>query len=195
MTATAPTPCCAPPSTASTPLTPPSAPVAGGSRGVVPGSRVTLPEATREVIRHADAGSTDGMVRLDGGTFEMGAVGEETWAADGEGPIRQVELSPFYIDATAVTNAAFAEFIDATGYTTESERYGWSFVFHGHLSNKYVERLTRTNAVVGLQWWLAVPGACWRRPFGERSDLKGLDHHPVIHVSWNDAIAYCDWAG
>ncbi|MFW5682356.1 MAG: formylglycine-generating enzyme family protein [Phycisphaeraceae bacterium] len=149
----------------------------------------------REAIRHADTGSTDGMIKLAGGTYLKGTDSDEAWENDGEYPVHPVTVDPFYLDATSVTVAEFRKFVEATGYVTESESFGWSFVFHTHLSKKYAEKLKQTSAVAGLQWWLAVPGACWHRPFGERSDTKGLDDHPVTHVSWNDAIAYCEWAG
>ncbi len=150
---------------------------------------------TAETIRHADQGSTDGMVRLDGGTFLMGTDYAEGFPDDGEGPVREVTLDPFWIDTTAVTNDQFAAFVEATGYVTEAERFGWSFVFHLHLPRKYADKLRSEAQVPGLRWWVAVPGARWDRPLGERSSLKGIEGHPVVQVSWNDATAYCRWAG
>ncbi len=150
---------------------------------------------TAEPITRADTGSTDGMIELPGGPFLMGTDSPEAWAADGEGPVREVRVNPFLIDRTAVTNEAFGHFVRATGYTTDAERFGWSFVFHTHLPRKYAQRLKETNAVRGLTWWLAVPGACWKRPEGERSSVKGRENHPATHISWNDAIAYGRWAG
>ena len=150
---------------------------------------------TAEPIRFADGGSTDGMVRLEGGDFLMGSVSPETWKDDGEGPVRNVTLRPFHIDRHAVSNTQFELFVAQTGYTTDAERFGWSFAFRNHLPRKYADRLARTQAVVGLEWWIAVPGARWVRPEGERSDLKARMEHPVTHVTWNDAIAYCRWAG
>lgn len=135
------------------------------------------------------------MIRLEGGRFFMGSEGPEIWQADGEAPVREVEVSPFAIDQTAVTNEQFAAFIDATGYQTESERFGWSFVFHLHMPKKRRERLRKERAVQNLEWWLAVPGAHWRKPEGDRSSVDKRMNHPVVHVSWNDAQAYCQWTG
>jgi len=155
------------------------------------------PEASPlpEPIAFADTGSTDGMAQLPGGTFTMGNDQDDAFPDDGEGPVRQVTVKPFWIDEAQVTNEQFKRFVDATGYQTEAERFGWSFVFHLHLPKKMKERLTQTSAVVGLQWWIAVPNACWKFPEGERSDIKKRMDEPVVHISWSDAIAYCNWAG
>jgi formylglycine-generating enzyme len=129
------------------------------------------------------------VIELPGGRFLMGS--ETGFAADGEGPVRVVEVAPFAIDAHAVTNARFAAFVAATGHVTEAERYGWSFVFSGFVPPLVAAR----GAVAGTPWWLAVDGACWRAPEGPGSTLDGREDHPVVHVSWNDAVAYCRWAG
>ncbi|MEX0885588.1 MAG: formylglycine-generating enzyme family protein [Phycisphaeraceae bacterium] len=183
---------CCTPSNAQAPPAAQAAPVPATPRGV-PQAAPALSLAEAE--RRARAGSTDGMVRIAPGAFRMGTDSDEAWPSDGEGPVRPVEVSPFYIDACAVTNAAFERFVDATGYVTDAERFGWSFVFRGHLPAKYADRLAQTNAVQGLTWWIAVPGASWRKPEGERSSLKQRMDHPVVHVSWNDAVRYAAWAG
>lgn len=180
-----------------------NAPVAPGSiPGTAPGNVSGNAPAyagpiqpPRDPIRHADRGATDGMVRLPGGDFLMGTDYDKGFPEDGEGPVRRVTLRPFWIDATTVTNTQFAAFMKDAGYTTEAERFGWSFVFHLHLSPKFAEKLRGDASVPQTPWWLAVPGAKWDRPFGERSSIKKIMDHPVVHVSWNDAVAYCDWAG
>ncbi|MDA0137567.1 formylglycine-generating enzyme family protein [Solirubrobacter sp. CPCC 204708] len=134
-----------------------------------------------------------GWIELPGGTFRMGSEAPYAWAADGEGPEREVTLSPFGIAPTAVSNAEFAAFVDATGYVTEAERFGWSFVFIGLLSRRTAERATQGAAVA--PWWRVVERASWRHPEGPDSTLRGRDRHPVVHVSHADALAYCGWAG
>jgi formylglycine-generating enzyme len=118
---------------------------------------------------------------------------EDRWAypEDGEGPVKEVEISPFSIGACAVSNADFARFVEETGYLTDAERFGWSFVFGGFLPDDFPP----TESVVHAPWWRKVEGAEWRHPEGPRSSIADRQDHPVVHVSWNDADAYCAWAG
>jgi sulfatase modifying factor 1 len=134
------------------------------------------------------------MVRLDGGPFWMGTDSAEGFPDDGEGPVRKVTLESFYIDKTPITNTAFAEFVRETGYQTESELFGWSFVFQGHIPPDEYPRLV-VDTVLGAEWWCKVHGADWRHPEGPASDIRGREDYPVVHVSWNDAREYAAWAG
>jgi formylglycine-generating enzyme required for sulfatase activity len=137
------------------------------------------------------AGGREGMARIPPGSFVMGTDDGLGYAADGEGPAREIELGPFWIDTTAVSNERFARFVLATGHVTEAERFGWSFVFAGLLPADFLP----TRGVEAAPWWRQVFGAQWRRPEGPHSSLDGRLDHPVVHVSWNDARAYCEWAG
>lgn len=132
------------------------------------------------------------MVRLDGGLVVIGS--EDRWAypEDGEGPVKEVDVLPFSIDACAVSNADFSRFVEKTGYVTEAERFGWSFVFAGYLPDDFPP----TEGVAHAPWWRKVDGADWRHPEGPHSSLADRRRdHPVVHVSWHDADAYCLWAG
>jgi formylglycine-generating enzyme len=131
------------------------------------------------------------MIAVAGGSCRMGETGSVAYEADGEGPVHTVELSPYRIASTCVCNDEFAAFVNATGHVTEAERFDWSFVFAGLLP----EDFEPTPAVIATPWWRQVQGADWRHPEGPQSDLGGRGRHPVIHVSFNDAIAYCQWAG
>jgi sulfatase modifying factor 1 len=134
------------------------------------------------------------MVKLDGGPFLMGTDYAFGFAADGEGPIRKVTVDPFYIDAYPVTNEQFQQFAKATGYCTEAERFGWSFVFQGHIPpERYDELVDQT--VVGAGWWCKVAGSDWRHPEGPDSSIDARAECPAVQVSWNDAVAYCNWSG
>jgi len=128
-------------------------------------------------------------------------LGSEEHYAE-EAPVREVTVDGFWMQRCQVTNAAFAEFVDATGYVTVAERplnpdhypgappqnlQPGSMVFH------------RTPGAVDLrhlsQWWTWTPGAAWNHPRGPRSSLRNREHHPVVHVAFEDAQTYADWAG
>lgn len=134
----------------------------------------------------------DGTVLLAGGSFLMGTEDSEGFPADGEGPVREVTLSPFRIDVHAVTNERFARFVGETGYVTEAERFGWSYVFAGFLPAALRRGAARPP---GTPWWCGVEGAHWRAPEGPGSTVDDRGGHPVVHVSWNDAVSYCRWSG
>ena len=126
------------------------------------------------------------------GRFAMGDARGDGNGRDGETPVHTIELPAFSIDATTVTVDDFDAFVGATGYVTEAESFGFSAVFHLALAAEPADVLGRAP---GTPWWLGVRGADWRHPDGPRSDLSGRRDHPVVHVSWNDAQAYCVWAG
>jgi sulfatase modifying factor 1 len=121
----------------------------------------------------------------------LGSNDVHAYPEDGEGPVRKIALDGFAIAPHAVTNEEFARFTEATGYFTEAERFRWSFVFGGLLPDDFPP----TRGVVNAEWWRQVDRAWWRQPEGPHSDLDGRVDHPVVHISWSDAVAYCEWAG
>ena len=145
----------------------------------------------------AEAPSGD-MASIPGGTFRMGSDAHYPE----EAPAREVEVSGFRIARTTVTNAQYATFVDATGYTTVAERPLDPADFPGAPVDNLVPGsmvFTRTRGPVDLrhlsQWWTWTPGASWRHPEGPGSDLAGRSDHPVVHVAHEDAQAYATWAG
>src|ERR1700728_22428 len=123
----------------------------------------------------------------------MGSDYPQGFPQDGEGPIRPVALSSFQIEKFPVTNRAFAEFIAATGYRTDAERFGWSFVFWAHIPKDRIGELVE-DTVAAAPWWCKVPCACWQAPEGPGSNVDQRPTHSVVHISWNDADAYAAWA-
>jgi formylglycine-generating enzyme len=141
---------------------------------------------------------TADLVRIDGGTFRMGS---EHFYPE-EGPVVEVTVAPFEICRTQVTNREFARFVDATGYVTTAERAPDPDEFPGADPEVLVPGslvFTPTEGPVDLrdwrQWWRWQPGASWRHPAGPGSSLDGIEDHPVVQVSFEDAAAYAAWAG
>jgi sulfatase modifying factor 1 len=130
------------------------------------------------------------LVALEGGEFTMGTDGGYGYPIDGEGPAHPVALSPFAISRHAVSNRQFAAFVAATGHRTEAERYGASFVFFGFLAADSPP----SQPVPSAPWWRQVEGADWSRPEGPGSGWEERPDHPVVHVSWEDARAFCSWS-
>ena len=146
---------------------------------------------SRETIFASPSARFPHALNIPGGTALTGAA-RAVLPEDGEAPIRKKKLKPFRISETTVTNADFAAFVDETGYQTDAERLGWSFVFMSQLPADHAP----TQGVVGVEWWRRVDGASWRHITGPGCDLiEHLQDHPVVHVSWNDAKAFCAWAG
>ena len=148
-------------------------------------------------VGSAPRGSTDARHRVEqvnvpAQTFQMGDAQGAGMPADGELPVHPVRVAEFSMDATSVTNSDFARFVEHTGYRTEAETFGFSAVFHLALR---ADESDVVGSPPATPWWLGVRGADWRHPGGARSSIDGLGDHPVVHVSWNDALAYCRWAG
>ncbi|WP_314394963.1 formylglycine-generating enzyme family protein [uncultured Abiotrophia sp.] len=130
--------------------------------------------------------------QIPAGQFLMGSPEAEGHPLDLESPQVSVNVSAFQISDTPVTNSEFMEFVQATNYQTQAERYGGSFVFVGLLSP---EQRAHARSMERTPWWYATPLANWQHPEGKDSDIKDRLDHPVVHISRNDAIAYCNWAG
>ena len=148
------------------------------------------------------------MILIKGDTFLMGSNDSE--GHPDESPVHEVKINSFWIDITEVTNLQFKEFVDATGYVTTAEmKPDWnelkkdlppntpkpdeSLLVPASLVFKKNENITNLNN--HTQWWNWVKGANWRHPGGEGTSIDGKDNHPVIHVSWFDAMAYAEWKG
>ena len=149
-----------------------------------------------------------GMQRIPGAEFTMGS--DSALALPEERPVHRVRVGEFWIDRHEVTNAQFAEFVAATGYVTTAELPVDVDLLMAQLPAgtppPRPEDLApgslvfvAPQAAVGLgdfsQWWRWTPGACWKHPLGPGSTLEGLEQHPVVHVSFDDAQAFAAWAG
>jgi sulfatase modifying factor 1 len=155
------------------------------------GKNQALGEVASDELRTA---RREGMVELEGGTFLMGTDYAQGFPADGEGPVRSVRIRPFTMDRYPITNDQFEDFVRRTGYLTEAEHFGWSFVFYAHIpESRRVELIEDT--VAAAPWWCKVSGAKWDNPEGPGSTVRGRGDHPVVHVSWNDAAVYAAWFG
>src|ERR1700716_1407506 len=176
-------------------------------------SKRTLAQESSSTARlgsqeHAPPNQPENMIWIPSGEFTMGT--NDVRSFPNERPAHRVHLEGFWIDEHDVTNAEFAKFVEATGYVTTAERKpDWnelkkelppgtpkpdeSVLVAGSLV------FTPTSGPVPLNdlsaWWRWVPGASWRHPVGPGSIIEGRKNHPVVQVSWDDAVAYAKWAG
>lgn len=171
-------------------------------------SRSELAYLTLEQIQFNGDTSKTGMVSIPGGEFMMGA--DNNQADSDEYPKHKVILDPFWMDQHEVTNDQFAKFVQSTGYITTAERKpDWeelkkqlppdtpkpdeSLLVAASLVFSPASKEVDLNDY--SQWWSWMPGANWKHPEGPGSSIEGKGNYPVIHVSWDDAMAYCKWAG
>ncbi|MEZ4692107.1 MAG: formylglycine-generating enzyme family protein [Ignavibacteria bacterium] len=148
------------------------------------------------------------MVWVPGGEFIMGTDEEDAYFP--EKPAHKVKVNGFWMDATEVTNAQFKEFVDATGYITVAEKKpDWTELKKQLPPNTpppdaadlvpaslvYVQPLDKTGTDDVSQWWKWIPGANWKHPDGPGSSIDDKMNLPVVHVAFEDALAYCKWAG
>lgn len=131
-------------------------------------------------------------VKIPKGKFLMGATTSEGKDIDKELPQVEIYLDEFEISETTITNKQFLEFIESTNYVTTAEKYNASFVFYLLADEKLVETSRKAPMT---PWWLYVEGANWKQPFGPGSSIENIMDHPVVHVSYIDALEFCKWEG
>ncbi len=153
----------------------------------------------------------EGMVWIPGGSFSQGAVKNDPMIMKHETPAHPVSVDGFFMDITEVTNAQFKKFVDATNYITVAEReIDWeemkkqlppnapkphdSILQPGSLIFKKTKKSV-SNLFDYSQWWSWQVGASWKHPSGPESSIKGKDEYPVVHIAYEDAVAYCEWTG
>jgi formylglycine-generating enzyme required for sulfatase activity len=168
----------------------------------------TIDTLTNKAATTTTPVSHDGMVLIPANTFLMGANDKE--GREDEYPQHKVQLSDFWIDITEVTNAQFKKFVDATGYITTAEiKPDWEIIKKQlpagtpkpsedvlvAASLVFVKQPAGTSLENPAAWWAWKKGANWKHPQGPNSSIKGKDNYPVVHISWDDAQAYCKWAG
>ncbi|XP_041278905.1 inactive C-alpha-formylglycine-generating enzyme 2 isoform X3 [Onychostruthus taczanowskii] len=144
-----------------------------------------------EICPFSALGEDGSMVQLPGGTFQMGSGSLQRRGE--EAPAREVTVKPFALDRHPVTNRDFREFVREKKYKTEAEAFGWSFVFEDFVSEELKKKVTQK--LESAPWWLPIEKAFWRQPSGPGSSIKDRLDYPVLHVSWNDAQAFCAWRG
>lgn len=156
------------------------------------GGRVRSPAAIASDGESPGEGMLGSLVAIQAGRALVG-TDRPLLPGDGEGPARRVSVAAYRIDPFAVSNRRFAAFVEATGHRTDAERFGWSMVFDAYLPPTLAQ--ADLPRVAATPWWRRVEGADWAHPFGPGSAIEGIEDHPVVHVSWNDAVAFAVWAG
>lgn len=153
----------------------------------------------------------EGMVWIPGGVIQQGATGEDKQAMGHEKPAHPVYVDAFFMDETEVTNREFAEFVEATGYTTLAEReISWEELQQQLPPGtpKPADSLLQPGSLVFnkpdgkvndlhdfTHWWIWKVGASWKQPEGSGSSIEGREDHPVVHIAYEDAVAYSKWTG
>jgi formylglycine-generating enzyme required for sulfatase activity len=155
-----------------------------------PGTVIASAPIVQRASSDLRAAASTTLTTVPEGFFEMGAR-RARYASDGEGPVRRIYTSAFRIARYAVTNRLYGDFVNESRYRSVAEREGWSFVFDGFLPANHAYPLSPE----GTPWWRQVPGAAWNTPEGPGSGIEGRLDHPVVHVSWLDAMAFCEFTG
>ncbi len=176
-------------------------------------SHESIVEISSDIIieKPGHVATPPGMVWIPGGTLIQGAVPQDDLAMEHEKPAHEVAIDGFFMDITEVTNGQFQEFVNETNYKTVAEiAIDWeemkkqlpegtpkphdSIMQPGSLTFKKTSEAV-TNLYDFSQWWTWTIGANWRNPKGPESSIDGRENEPVVHIAYEDALAYCEWAG
>ena len=150
------------------------------------------------MVSSSTSNCRDGMIAIPAGDYQ---VGSDRFYPE-EAPVRQISIDSFEIDLAPVTNAEFQQFVDASGYQTVSERPPDPTLYPDLPPEEQIPESVvflppppTVDRSEPLSWWGLIAGADWRHPQGPDTSLEGLMQHPVVHVAFEDALAYADWAG